>query len=114
MRLGEVLALRWSRVDLDGKVIEVREALEETKAHGIRFKTPKSKAGRRDITLPDIAIEALREHRKQLLEMRMKLGARQARADDELLFANLKAGRCGRATCHPTGATLPSASACRR
>ena len=37
MRIGEVLALRWSRIDLDGKVIQVREALEPTKA-GIRFK----------------------------------------------------------------------------
>ena len=44
-----------------GKVIQVREALEHTKAHGIRFKPPKSKAGRRDITLPDILVEALRE-----------------------------------------------------
>ena len=55
-------------------MIEVREALEETKAHGIRFKAPKSKAGRRDITLPDILVEALREHRKAALELRMKLG----------------------------------------
>jgi integrase len=53
-RLSEVLALRWSRVGLDRKVIEVREALEQTKAHGIRFKPPKSKAGRRYITLPDV------------------------------------------------------------
>ncbi len=30
-RLGEVLALRWGRVDLDGKVIQIREALEHTK-----------------------------------------------------------------------------------
>jgi integrase len=51
MRLGEVLALRWSRVELDTKVIQVREALEETAEHGIRFKAPKSKAGRRDIVL---------------------------------------------------------------
>ena len=57
MRLGEVLALRWSRVDLDRKVIQVREALEETKAHGIRFKAPKTKAGRRDITLPDLLVD---------------------------------------------------------
>ncbi|HZO56004.1 MAG TPA: hypothetical protein VFB63_25060 [Bryobacteraceae bacterium] len=64
MRLGEILALREHRVDLDRGVIEVREALEETKANGIVFKPPKSKAGRRDITLPTIAIEALREHRK--------------------------------------------------
>ena len=32
MRLGEVLALRWGRVDLDRKVVQVREALEPTKA----------------------------------------------------------------------------------
>jgi integrase len=32
MRLSEVLALRWSRVDLDAKVVQVREALEQTKA----------------------------------------------------------------------------------
>ena len=61
-RLGEVLALRWNRVDLDGKMIQVREALEQTKLFGVRFKPPKSKAGRRDVTLPDILVDALREH----------------------------------------------------
>jgi integrase len=71
MRLGEVLALRWGRVDLDRKVIEVREALEETKAHGIRFKAPKTKAGRRDVTLPDILVETLREFRKERLELQI-------------------------------------------
>jgi integrase len=60
MRLGEVLALRWAYVNLDKAVIHVREALEYTKAHGIRFKAPKSKAGRRDITLPEILVDALR------------------------------------------------------
>jgi integrase len=88
MRLGEVLALRWGRVDLDSKTISVREALEATKAHGIRFKTPKSKAGRRDITLPDIVVDVLREHRKRQLELRMQLGAGRL-PDDALLFANL-------------------------
>ena len=88
MRLGEVLALRDRHVDLDKGMIQVREALEETTAHGVRFKLPKSKAGRRDITLPEIAIEALREHRRQLLEIRVKLGAGKLPAD-ALLFANL-------------------------
>ena len=54
MRLGEVLALRWGRVDVDRGTIQVREALEQTKKYGIRFKAPKSKAGRRDLTLPDL------------------------------------------------------------
>jgi integrase len=89
MRLGEVLALRWSRVDLDRGVIQVREALEQTKTHGIRFKAAKTKAGRRDITLPDILVEALREHRKTVLELRMQLGAGKL-PDDALLFATIE------------------------
>ena len=88
MRLGEVLALRWNRVDLDAKVIQVREALEQTRAHGTRFKAPKSRAGRRDITLPDILADALRGHRRAALELRMQLGAGRL-ADDALLFADI-------------------------
>jgi integrase len=44
MRLGEVLAARWSRVDLDAKVIQVREALEQTKAHGVPLQTAEVKS----------------------------------------------------------------------
>jgi integrase len=89
MRLGEILALRWSRVDLDKGVIQVRAALEQTKAHGIRVKEAKTRAGRRDITLPDILVDLLREHRKAALELRMQLGAGRL-PDDALLFADLE------------------------
>jgi integrase len=89
VRLGEVLALRWGRIDLDAKVIQVREALEQTS--GVRFKPPKSKAGRRDIALPDILVEALREHRRAALELRMQLGAGRL-ADDALLFTTAAGG----------------------
>jgi integrase len=89
MRLGEVLALRWNRVDLNAKVVQVREALEQTKVFGVRFKLPKSRAGRRDITLPDILVDALREHRKAMLELRMQLGAGKL-PDDALLFADIE------------------------
>jgi integrase len=88
MRLSEILALRWNRVDLDSKIVQVREALEQTQAHGLRFKAPKSKAGRRDITLPDILVDALREHRKVQLEFRIRLGAGKL-PDDALLFATI-------------------------
>lgn len=33
LRRGELLALQWSRVGLDGTEIDVREALKVTKAH---------------------------------------------------------------------------------
>jgi integrase len=88
MRLGELLALREKHLDLDRGVIEVREALEPT-AHGLRFKQPKTKAGRRSITLPAIAITTLREHRRGLLETRLQLGLGKLNPDD-LLFSDLE------------------------
>jgi hypothetical protein len=94
MRLGEILALRWSNVDLDTKLVRVREALEETKAHGLRFKPPKTKAGRRDIGLPEIVVHALREHRRQQLELRLTLGAGKP-PPDALVFSELEGGTAG-------------------
>jgi integrase len=91
LRLGEVLALRWSNVDLDRKVLRVVETLEQTKAFGIRFKPPKTKAGKRKVTLPDVLVEALREHRKAQLELRLQLGLGKL-PDDALLFARIDGG----------------------
>jgi integrase len=88
LRRGELLALRWHHIDLERKVLQVREALEETKAHGVQVKAPKSMAGHREITLPDIVVEALRDHRRQQLEMRVSLGLGKP-PDDALLFPKL-------------------------
>jgi integrase len=85
VRRAELLALRWQHVNLDTKVLDVREALEETKAYGIRAKKPKTKAGQRSIALPDIVVEVLREHRRQQLEMRVALGAGRL-PDNALVF----------------------------
>lgn len=93
MRASELMALRWAAVDLGGKAIDVREAIEQTKRRtvdgektgGIRFKKPKSRAGARTVTLPDIVIEALRERRKEILEQRLALGLGKL-PDDALVF----------------------------
>jgi hypothetical protein len=71
--------------DLPSKMIEVREALEETRKHGVRFKKTKTKGGLRDITLPDIVVDTLREHRRRQLEHRMALGLGEL-SDDDLVF----------------------------
>ena len=69
----------------------VREALEETKA-GVRVKdTTKTKAGRRDISLPDIVVNVLRELRREQLEQRMALGLGKL-DDDALVFPALDGG----------------------
>ena len=78
MRRGELLALRWTDLDIDASTVRVERALEDTSA-GHRFKAPKTSHGRRTITLPASTIEVLRDHRKQQLEERMALGPRQAR-----------------------------------
>lgn len=90
VRRGELLALRWGNVDLDGKVMRIREAIEETRA-GLRFKKPKSKAGRRDITLPEIVIDTLRAHRRQQLEQRLAMGLGKPQEGD-LVFPTLDGG----------------------
>src|SRR5262249_54939066 len=85
VRRGELLALRWSAVNLDRKVIEIRAALEQTKEHGVRFKGPKTASGVRSISLPDIVIDTLREHHRQQLEMRLALGLGKP-PEDALVF----------------------------
>jgi integrase len=85
LRRGEILGLRWGNIDLDGKIIKVRESLEVTKTGGIRVKTPKSRAGVRDVTLPTIVVDVLHAQRKHLLERRLALGQGKL-TDDDLAF----------------------------
>jgi integrase len=84
MRRGELLALNWSNVDLEAGVIRVRMSLEETRT-GLRIKPPKSRAGVRAVTLPAIAVDVLRQHRRRLLEHRLQLGLGKLE-DDALVF----------------------------
>lgn len=85
MRRGELLALRWQDVDLDGGMLRVERSLEETKA-GLRFKAPKTKQGRRSITIPPSIIAELRAYWKDQQERRLAIGAGKAPAD-ALVFA---------------------------
>jgi integrase len=94
LRRGEIFALRWRNVDLDKKVLRVVEALEQTKKLGVRFKAPKSRAGKRDVGLPDIVVDRLRQHRIRQLELRAKLGLGRL-SDDDLLFPSLNGGPTG-------------------
>ena len=59
--------------------------MEETKA-GLRVKSPKSRHGRRTISIPSAAAEALHSHRLRQIEHRLALGAGRLSPDD-LVFA---------------------------
>lgn len=83
LRRGEVLALRWSDLDLDRGVMTVAQSLERTEA-GLRFKAPKTKRSRRTIALSGSVVEALRAHRARQAAERLQLGL--GRDDAALVF----------------------------
>jgi integrase len=88
LRRGEILGLRWSDVDLDGRTLYVRRSLEltkdETGALVPRFKEPKTEKSRRAVALPTQAVSALRTHRAALGQLRLGVGG--AASEDDLVF----------------------------
>jgi integrase len=78
LRRGEITALRWKSVDLDGAQLAVIASTEQTDAGAIREKGAKS--GRaRTIALLSLAVEELRRWRLAQAEELFRLGIR---ADD--------------------------------
>lgn len=75
LRRGEVLALRWQHLDFDNSNMAVLQSLEQTKK-GLRFKEPKNKKPRQ-VAMPTLLIEELRQHRLKQAEELLKLGIRQ-------------------------------------
>ena len=73
LRRGEILGLRWGDLDLSRGTVTVQQSLEQTKA-GLWFKSPKTRKGRRTVTLPGIAVAVLQEHRRRQAEEHMALG----------------------------------------
>ncbi|HEY1709574.1 MAG TPA: site-specific integrase [Rhizomicrobium sp.] len=84
MRRGEILGARWKDLNFETAELRVQQSVEQTKA-GLRFKSPKSKAGRRTITLPAAAIAELRLQKSTQAAERLSLGLGKD-ADDALIF----------------------------
>ncbi|MCK5088774.1 MAG: site-specific integrase, partial [Hyphomicrobiaceae bacterium] len=87
-RRGEIAALRWSDIDLDAATVRIERSLEQTAA-GLRVKDPKTKAGRRTVSLPKFTVEAISVHRRQQLELRLTVGTGQMPGDAPV-FGNLE------------------------
>lgn len=82
MRQGELLGLKWQDIDFESGKLSVRRSLVTTK-NGLAFSDTKRKKSRRSIKLSQIAIEALRIHRKEQNEERLQCGDWQ---DSDLVF----------------------------
>lgn len=78
LRRGEIVALRWSHIDLAAGKIAVVESAEQTN-EGVRYKPPKSGRGR-TVALSAMVTTELRQHRLAQAEELLRLGVRQSDA----------------------------------
>lgn len=85
MRRGEILALKWSNINLDEGWLRVIQSVEQTKS-GKRLKDVKTKHGRRRISLPLMTVNMLRLQKARQAEQLLGLGVRQS--DDTLTFTS--------------------------
>jgi integrase len=79
MRLGELLAMKWSNLDWQRRQYYVKESLYKG-----RFVEPKSASSKRTMNLPPTLIEALRAHRGRQAERRLQAG--EGYEDHDLIF----------------------------
>ena len=84
--MGEVLALRWGNVILDGAFLQVLRSLGRARGGGAEVTPPKSRAGRRRIELDADTVEVLRAHRERQLDRRERAG--EFWQDLDLVFTN--------------------------
>jgi len=81
LRQGELFALRWSDVDLDGRMFTVRRSLDRmTRTTG----EPKTDRAKRTIALPRTVESALRDHRR--IQRTASLAAGRGWDEDRLIF----------------------------
>jgi integrase len=85
MRQGELLAIKWRDVDLEGGSLSVHTTLRRVDG-ALAFSEPKTKRSNRRIDLSQRAVAALRQHRARQKEARLK--HLQAWEDLDLVFTN--------------------------
>lgn len=100
MRRGEMMALRWSSVDLDVGVVAVRQAAVKVPGAKAVVRAPKSEAGQRTVTLPPSMVDALRAHLARRNEW-ITTNTTRRPPDDGPVLAHLRADPSGRTAYSP-------------
>lgn len=94
MRRGEVLGLRWSDIDFDGRAIRVNQSMQRLSTGStekgnksvLQATETKTDGSRRTIALPDSVVRALRAHRACQAQDRLVAG--MLWKDQDLVFTN--------------------------
>ena len=73
-RRGEIMGLRWNRVDFQQRTIRIDTNLLYSPKRGIYESTTKTEGSVRTIKLPAETIELLKEYRREYIDLRQKMG----------------------------------------
>jgi len=87
MRRGEILALRWSDINLEEGSIQVKRTVDYITHYGYVETEPKTARGWRKILLSSFVVEMLNAHRLAQMEERHKAGDKWI--DKNLVFCGL-------------------------
>ncbi len=96
LRQGEVLALRWDDVDFDSRVLHVRGTMPTVGPRVVS--ETKTERSRRVLPLPETVAAALRRHRVQQVEERLRAG--DTWKDTGLVFTGIFGGPVERKGLH--------------
>ena len=75
LRRGEVLGLRWDKVDLEYGELQIHHSLSRTRSGGLRLGPPKTKKGRRELPIIKRARTEVLRAKSNLEIMREKYGS---------------------------------------
>jgi integrase len=75
LRRGELLGLRWADVDLPRRQLRIWQTLQRVRGEGVVFGPPKSRSSKRVLTMPELVVRALTEHRQLQREDKRAAGA---------------------------------------
>ena len=94
-RRNEILALRWSDLDITNKTLRIERAVEQTDKYGLTLKEPKTERGKRTITIDDYLLALLCTERAKHLRIMAGIGEGASvnlslvrLPDDALMFPN--------------------------
>lgn len=89
LRQGELLGLRWSDIDLQRQTLTVRQQVQRLHGEWL-FTEPKTSAGKRQVTLPSVAVTSLRGRWAKHGREKLRAGANWRGLD--LVFTNQLGG----------------------
>ena len=84
LRLGELMALKWSDIDMGSAILKVTKANQAVHGKGIITKSPKNESSIRSVTISSNSLLLLEAYRSQQQETKHMLGSLWA--DEEWLF----------------------------